>query len=57
MAQAKGKTIAIRTALPARENLLLLKEIDSPGIKIYYNLQDAVDQRWDVCKDLKRLRR
>ena len=55
MAQAKGKTIAVRTALPARENLLLLKEIDSPGIKIYYNLQDAVDQGWDVCKDMKEL--
>jgi sugar phosphate isomerase/epimerase len=55
MAQSKGKTIAVRTALPARENLLLLKEIDSPGIKIYYNLQDAVDQGWDVCKDMKEL--
>ena len=55
MAQAKGKTIAVRTALPARENLLLLKEIDSPGIKIYYNLQDAVDQKRNPYKDLKKL--
>ena len=47
----------LRTALPACEDLLLLKEVDSPGIKIYYNLQDAVDQGWDVCKDLKRLGR
>ena len=55
MAQAKGKVIAIRTALPACANLLLLKEVASRGIKIYYNLQDAVDQGWNVCKDLKRL--
>ena len=55
MALAKGKTIAIRTALPARENLSLLNDIDSRGIKIYYNLQDAVDQGWNVCKDLKQL--
>lgn len=55
MALAKGKTIAIRTALPACKNLLLLKEVNSDGIKIYYNLQDAVDQGWNVYKDLQRL--
>ena len=55
MARQQGKVIALRTALPACANLILLKEVDSEGIKIYYNLQDAVDQGLNVCKDLKRL--
>ena len=57
MATAHGKTIAIRTGLPACANISLLKEIDSPGIKLYYNLQDAVDQKRDPCKELKKLGR
>jgi sugar phosphate isomerase/epimerase len=56
-ARQQGKVIAIRTALPAHENLALLKEVDSEGIKIYYNLQDAVDQHLDVCKELELLGR
>ena len=57
MASAKGKTIAIRTGLLACANISLLKEIDSPGIKLYYNLQDAVDQKQEPCKELKQLGR
>ena len=57
MASAKGKTIAIRTGLPACANISLLKEINSPGIKLYYNLQDAVDQKRDPYKELKKLGR
>lgn len=55
MALAAGKIIAIRTQMDARANLLLLKEVNSKGIKIYYNLQDAVDQGLDPCKELKTL--
>lgn len=55
MARLAGKTIAIRTQLNAQVNLILLKEVNSPGIKIYYNLQDAVDQGRCVCKELKML--
>ncbi len=55
MAFASGKTIAIRTQLPACENINLLKEIDCEGIKIYYNLQDAVDKGLDPSKELKKL--
>ncbi len=55
MACQQGKVIAIRTALPARENKKLLKAIDSRGIRIYFNLQDAVDQHLDVSKELKTL--
>ena len=56
MARQQGKVIAIRTALDARANLLLLKEIKSEGIKIYYNLQDAVDRGLCPSKELKKLR-
>ena len=55
MAVLLGKVIAIRTQLPARANLSLLKEVGSSGIKIYYNLQDAVDQGIDPCQDMKQL--
>lgn len=57
MALKEGKVIAIRTQLDARANLFLLKEVKSKGIKIYYNLQDAVDQGLCPCKELKKLGR
>ena len=50
-----GKVVAIRTGLDAQKSLCLLKEVDSKGIKIYYNLQDAVDQGLEPCKELKTL--
>ena len=53
MARQQGKTIAIRTSLDAHANLQLLKEVNSEGIKIYYNLQDAVDQGLCPYKELK----
>ena len=55
MARLEGKVIAIRTQLDSRANIKLLKEVDSEGIKIYYNLQDAVDQGLDPAKELKKL--
>lgn len=57
MALKEGKVIAIRTQLDARANLSLLKEVYSKGIKIYYNLQDAVDQGLCPSKELKTLGR
>ena len=55
MAQQAGKVIAIRTQLDARANIKLLKEVKSDGIKIYYNLQDAVDNGRDPAKELMQL--
>ena len=57
MALSRGKTIAIRTQQDARADLVLLKAVDSEGVKIYFNLQDAVDQGRCVTKELKRLGR
>ena len=36
MAVEMGKVIGIETSLNAREEVRLLNEIDSPGIKIYF---------------------
>lgn len=55
MAFVRDKVIAIRTQQDARADLVLLKEVNSKGIKIYYNLQDAVDQGLCPCKELKTL--
>jgi sugar phosphate isomerase/epimerase len=55
MARQAGKVIAIRTQLDAKGDKKLLKEIDSEGIKIYYNLQDAVDNGRDPAKELRTL--
>ena len=57
MALQAGKIIAIRADLDSRAYLILLKEVNSKGIRIYYNLQDAVDKGRDVCKELKSLGR
>lgn len=55
MAVKEGVTIGIRTALDAKANIRLLKEIRSEGIKIYYNFQDAADNNRDICHELKQL--
>jgi len=55
MARAQGKVIAIRTALNAADDIRLLKEIGSEGIKIYYNLQDAVDQGRNPAAEILKL--
>jgi len=54
-ARQAGITIGIRTALSADYDLAFLKEINSQGIKIYFNMQDAVDRHRDVSAELKKL--
>ena len=55
LAAQAGVVIAIRTSLDAQSNIRLLQEVDSRGIKIYYNLQDAVDQGLDPAAELQAL--
>lgn len=55
MARQAGKVIAIRTQIDAKASKKLLKEIKSDGIKIYYNLQDAIDNGRDPAKELKKM--
>lgn len=57
IAQSYGITIGIRTGLSAKKNVELLKQVNSPAVKIYYNLQDAADANRDICKELKQLGR
>lgn len=44
MALKRGVVVGIRTAMPAKFSIKMLKDIDSEGIKIYYNFQDACDR-------------
>lgn len=55
MAHNRGKVIGIDTPLDAKGNKKLLKEINSPGIKIFYKFQTAVEHGRDISKDIKRL--
>lgn len=55
MAAKRGLVIGIDTPLDAKGNKKLLKEIDSPGIKIFYKFQTAVENKCDISKDLRKL--
>ncbi len=55
MATAKGKVIGIETSLPASEEVKLLKEINSPGIKIYFKFQNALENNRNLYKELRTL--
>ena len=55
MARQRGVVVGIRTAMPADFSIRMLRDINSPGIKIYYNLQDACDNHWDACQELRKL--
>lgn len=55
MAAKRGLVIGIDTPLDANGNKKLLKEIDSPGIKIFYKFQTAVENKLDISKDLRKL--
>lgn len=54
-AAARGMVIGIRVPLPAKEAKKLIKEINSDGVKIYFNLQDALDAGRDPVKELRAL--
>lgn len=52
-AAKRGKVIGIETMLSAEEEVKLLNEINSRGIKIYYKFQNAIERKRDICKELK----
>jgi len=54
-AEAAGVVIGIETALDAKGELELLKEINSPGIKIYFNFANALQNRRDLYTELTTL--
>ena len=42
--EAEGLVLGVRTAMDAYFDLQLLKDVDCPAVKIYYNVQDACDR-------------
>lgn len=57
MAAAEGLVIGVRTGADARTGIRLLKEVKTKGIRIYYNVQDALDNGWDLSAELRLLGR
>ncbi|MEO7309949.1 MAG: sugar phosphate isomerase/epimerase family protein [Chitinophagaceae bacterium] len=55
MAEAAGVVIGIETALTAKEEVKLLKEIGSPAIKIYFNFSNPLKEGRNLLKELKTL--
>ena len=53
MAEQAGVIIGIETALSAKEEVQLLKEIGSPGIKIYFNFSNPLKEGRDLIAELK----
>lgn len=57
MAHSEGLVIGIRTGLSAKEDIKLLEQINSKGIQIYFSVQEALDNKRDLYKELKTLGR
>lgn len=57
LAQQYNMVVGIRTGQDAQYDKRLLKEIGSSRIRIYFNLQDAVDNHRNPCKELRILGR
>lgn len=53
MAASEGLVIGIETQLDAKGEIRLLDEIKSPGIKIYYKFQNALENGRDLYKELR----
>lgn len=55
LAAQAGVVIGIETSLSAKEEVDLLKDIDSEGIKIYFKFQNPLENGRDLYKELKTL--
>jgi sugar phosphate isomerase/epimerase len=53
MAEAANVVIGIETALSAKEEVQLLKEIGSPAINIYFNFSNPLKEGRDLISELK----
>jgi L-ribulose-5-phosphate 3-epimerase len=54
-AEAAGVIIGIETSLPAAEELKLLKEVNSPAIRSYFNFSNALQNGRDLNAELRTL--
>lgn len=55
MAKEAGVVIGIETALDAKGELALLKDVNSPAIKSYFNFSNAIKNGRDLNKELETL--
>lgn len=53
MAANEEMVVGIETSLDANGEIALLKEVNSPGIKIYYNFQNPLEAGRDLYKELR----
>ena len=53
MAEAANVVIGIETALSAKEEVQLLKDVGSPAIKIYFNFSNPLKEGRDLISELK----
>lgn len=52
LAEKAGVIIGVESELPAEEQIKLLDEVNSPAIKIYYNLSNAIQHHRNYVKEL-----
>lgn len=55
VAEKAGVVIGLETALDAANEIKLLDEIASPAIQIYFNFENPLQGRRDLCSELRRL--
>ena len=53
MAERAGVIIGIETALSAKEEVRLLKQVGSPAVKIYFNFSNPLKEGRDLLSELK----
>jgi sugar phosphate isomerase/epimerase len=56
-AEAAGVVIGIETNLDAEDHKCFLDEIGSPSVKVYYNLGDALENKYDIYREIRQLGR
>lgn len=56
-AEEAGVVIGVETALDAAGDVKLLEDIDSPGVRIYFNFSNALQNGRDLCQELRTLGR
>jgi sugar phosphate isomerase/epimerase len=54
-ARTKKLVLALETTLPARSLLSVLERIGSPAVKVYYDLANAVWQKYDPAAEIREL--
>jgi len=55
-AQKAGVFLGIESWLSADEHLDILKHIDSPAVKVYYDCCNSNDMGYDIYKEIRKLR-